>query len=64
MLFFASFSYRSRVIVKGVSIIIGISYITIITGEGSWCTDLIEIRDLIPLHVFLMLFQFVLKHLL
>ena len=67
-MFFCSFSYRGKIIIKGVSNIIGIGYsITIIKGQYSWstldATGFREIRDLIPFHVFLILFQFLSKYL-
>ena len=94
--FFLSFSYRGKVIIKGIHNI-GIGYdITIIKGEygrymgcysfernkwfdsfpcflniiwisfkilGTWdATVFREIRDLIPFHVFLILFEFLSKY--
>ena len=54
---------RSKVIVKGVSIIIGIGIVFPLSWESTVgapeATFLREIRDLIPIHVFLILFQFV-----
>ena len=68
MLFFHSFSYRGKVIIQDIHNIIGIGYsITIIKGEygvGTWdATVFREIRDLIPFHVFLILFEFLSKYL-
>ena len=56
MFFFPSFSYRGKVIIKGIHNIIGIGYsVTIIKGEyGRYmgCYSFKEISDLIPFHVF------------
>ena len=64
--FFCSFSYRGKVIIKGVCNIIGIGYsITIIKRESTVsildATNFREMRNLIPFHVFLIFFQFFLK---
>ena len=62
--FFCSFSYRGKVIIKGVSNIIEIGYsITLIKSRESAvgildATFFREMKDLIPFHVFLILFQF------
>ena len=63
---FCSISYRGKVIIKGVSNIIGIGYsISIFMGHYIDTLDALvfrEIRNLIPLHVFLILFQFLSKY--
>ena len=69
--FLGSFSYRSKVIVKGIRNITGIGYsITVLslslqsTVGALKAIVLREVRDLIPFHVFLTLFQCVSKYLL
>ena len=64
---FGSFNYSGKVIVKGVSNIIGIAYsITIIKEQYSWYIGYYSFKrnkGLIPFHVFLILFQFITKYL-
>ena len=65
--FFCSFSCRGRVIIKDIYNIIGIGYSIIIIkrqDNSTWdATAFREIRDLIPSHMFLILFQFLSKYL-
>ena len=65
--FFRSFNYRGKVIIKGVSNIKGIGIVSPLSRNSMVGTvDAIvfrEIRDLIPFHEFLILFQFLSKYL-
>ena len=65
--FFPSFSYRSKVIIKDISIVKGIEIVSPLSKEISVgaldSEDFIEIKDLIPFHVFQMLFKFFSKYL-
>ena len=60
MLFFCSFSYRGKVVIKGVSSITGIGHISPLSRDSTVgtldATIFREIRDLIPFHVLLILF--------
>ena len=63
---FCSLSYRGKVIIKGVSNIIGIGYSTTNINSTVGILDATvfrEIKNLIPFHVFLILFQFLSKYL-
>ena len=66
--FLGSFSYRSKVIVKGIRNITGIGYSISLSLQSTVgalkAIVLREVRDLIPFHVFLTLFQCVSKYLL
>ena len=59
---FLSFSYRSKVIVEVVSNIIKLVIVLILSWENTIsaleATALKEIKDLVPFHVLLILFQF------
>ena len=54
--FFPSFSYRSKVIIKDISIVKGIEIVSPLSKEisvGALDSEgFIEIKDLIPFHVF------------